>query len=284
MKKYLFVFIAGLLFADISSAQLGNILKRKAGEGAKKGAQTGTEKAIDKGVNNIFSKKNKKSANADSTNQSVSKTSSGGATTSSTTTNTNTPPPELDEPIPAIINFDWQVVQRTAKDPDDDDNNGKAYQEVTYYFTSNGDYTAIKPEDKSFSLMIYSKKGHTWIFDDKDKTITVMSMPKIVGEGAQAGKDVATSIKKAPLAKDKGDEKFTITKTGKTKTILTYTAEEYELKNTSASTTSGTSKTGTGSFWYITAPFDPVKIYTMGAGRPADISKMQNDPKFKNNI
>jgi len=195
------------------------------------------------------------------------------------------PNPNMDEPIPPIINFDWEVQQRMRKDDDDDDDhNGKAYKEVTYFFTSGGEYAAVKPEDKSFSLMVYSKKGHTWLFDDKKKTITVMSMPKTVGEGAAMGKAIAEDIKKAPLHKDRDDETITITKTGKTKSVLGYTADEYEMKNNRVQTTSKTSKTGTASFWYAKVPFDPVKIYTMGAGRPADMSAMQKNPKMKNNI
>jgi hypothetical protein len=189
----------------------------------------------------------------------------------------------MDEPIPTEINFDWQVTQRLQKD-DDDKNDGKGYKYVTYFFTSTGDYAAVKPEDKSFSLMIYSKKGHTWIFDDKKKTITVMNMPKTVGEGGLMGKKIAEDIKKAPLRKDKDDEAFTITKTGKTKNILGYTAAEFEMKNNKVLTTKNAAKSGTMSFWYVKAPFDPVKIYTMGAGRPADMSKLQNNPRMKNNM
>jgi hypothetical protein len=192
------------------------------------------------------------------------------------------PKQNLEEPIPPVINFDWQVVQRIPKD-EDDDNDGKAYNEVTYFFTSSGDYAAIKPTDKSFNLMIYSKKGYTWMFDDKKKIITVMGMPKIVGEGAVLGKEVATKINKAPLNKGK-DEMFTITKTGKTKPFLSYTADEYLMKNNKVIASSNTSHTGTASFWYVKVPFDPIKIYTMGAGRPADLNKLQNDPRMKNNI
>ena len=189
------------------------------------------------------------------------------------------------EPIPAIINFDWKVDQRMRKDDDDDDNNGKAYKTVTYLFTTNGDYAAIKPDDDaSFDLMIYSKKGYTWMIDDKKKTITVMSMPKTIGEGAIMGKAIAEDIKKAPLEKDRDNEKFTVTKTGKTKQFLGYTAEEYEMRNTTTLTTKNAGKTGTASFWYAKVPFDPVKVYTMGAGRPADMTKLQNDPRMKNNI
>ena len=193
------------------------------------------------------------------------------------------PVPNMDEPIPAIINFDWQVIQRTKKDKNDV-KDGKAYNEVTYFFTSNGDYAAVKPEDKSFSVMIYSKKGHTWMFDDKKKIITVMNMPKTVGEGGMLGKGIAEEIKKAPLTKDKHDEEFTIKKTGKTKSLFGYTADEYEMKSNKVITSKISSITGTVSFWYTKVPFDPVKIYTMGVGRPADLNKIQNDPKMKNNI
>jgi hypothetical protein len=206
----------------------------------------------------------------------------------STPSGSNTPgnntPGSMVEPIPPVINFDWKVSQRMRKD-DDDDNDGKAYKTATYLFTSNGDYAAIKPDDDaSFSLMIYSKKGQTWIMDDDKKTITVMNMPRTVGEGAVMGKAIAEDIKKSSLEKDRDDEKFTITRTGKTKQYLGYTAEEFELKNNSIKTSKNASKTGTASFWYAKVPFDPVKVYTMGVGRPADISKLQNDPRMKNNI
>ena len=195
----------------------------------------------------------------------------------------NIPEQNFDEPIPNIINFDWQVKQRTRKD-EDDEKDGKAYNEVTYFFTTNGDYAAVKPEDASFSVMIYSKKGHTWIIDDRKKTITVMNMPKTVGEGAMVGKRVAEGIKKAPLTKDRDDDEFTIRKTGKTKDFFGFTADEYEMKSTKVIASANASKTGTLSLWYATVPFDPVKIYTMGVGRPADLSKIQNNPKLKNNM
>lgn len=178
--------------------------------------------------------------------------------------------PQEDESIPATLTFDWQVTQLTG------DEDGQ--QEVTYYFTTSGDYAAVKPQDKSFSLMVYSKKGHTWMFDDKSKTVTVMSMPHVVGQGALAAKQMAEHYKKGPLKKDKDDEHLSIRKTGRTREIAGYTADEYEMTNTTAG------KSGAASFWYAKVPFDPVKIYTMGVGRPADLDKLRNDPKIKNNI
>jgi hypothetical protein len=128
--------------------------------------------------------------------------------------------------------------------------------------------------------MVYSKGGHTWMFDDKTKTIMVMSMPRVVGKGALAGKQMAEHFNKGPLKKDVDDEHLSMRKTGRTREIAGYTADEYEMTNTTASS----GKTGTASFWYAKVPFDPVKIYTMGVGRPADMDKLRNDPKMKNNI
>ena len=178
--------------------------------------------------------------------------------------------PQEDEPIPPTLTFDWQVTQRTGGEDGE--------QEVTYYFTTSGDYAAVKPQDKSFSLMVYSKKRHTWMFDDKSKTVTVMNIPSVVGKGALAAKQMAEHYKKGPLEEDKDDEHFSIRKTGRTRGIAGYTADEYEMINTTAG------KSGTASFWYAKVPFDPVKIYTMGVGRPTDLDKLRNDPKMKNNI
>jgi hypothetical protein len=193
----------------------------------------------------------------------------------------NNPKQNYEEPIPAIINFDWQVTQRMHKD-EEDDNNGKAYQIVTYFFTTNGDYAAVKPDDADFDLMIYSKHGQTWLFDDKKKTITVMNMPKTVGEGGMLGKQVAEKINKGPIAKDRDDETdLSVIKTGKTKNILGYTADEYQMRPKVIATKNAMPAI---SFWYAKVPFDPVRVYTMGTGRPADLSKIINNPKLKNSV
>jgi hypothetical protein len=188
------------------------------------------------------------------------------------------------EPIPASINFDWQVTQRMPKD-DDDDNNGQAYEMVTYYFTTNGDYTAIMSEGSTFSLMIYSKTGQTWTIYKNKNALIVMDMPKTVAEGGLVGKAVAEGIAKQPIEKDSTDdgETLDVVKTGKTKNILGYTADEYLMKPKQMKKTKEKNAAAI-SFWYIKVPFDPVRIYTMGVGRPADLSKIQNNPKYKNNI
>ena len=61
MKKYFTIIILLALIANFSYSQFGDLLKRRAAEGAKQGAEAGAERTIDKGIDKLFSRKNKKS-------------------------------------------------------------------------------------------------------------------------------------------------------------------------------------------------------------------------------
>lgn len=261
MKKILLAVTPILFLSGISMAQLGKILKRKAGDGVEQGARNATERTIDKVLTGKQKNKDADTAKGKQTTPVAAGSSS------------------VNVELPGIINFEWEVRQRIR-------NEEGGYRTPGYYFTTNGDYAAVIPppeEKKSFTMMIYTKEGRTLVIDDKKKTITLMRMLKVIGEGAAMSKEAAEQINKAPLKKEK-DEEFTISKTGKTKKILGYTAEEYLLKNNEGKTTQSTEKTGTASFWYAKVPFDPIRIYSMGIDRPSDLTKMKNDPKMKNNI
>ena len=67
MLKYIFSSAVIILLAGNCNAQLKELLKEKAGEGVKQGAQISTENAADKAINKLFSKKTKKSKNAETT-------------------------------------------------------------------------------------------------------------------------------------------------------------------------------------------------------------------------
>ncbi len=168
--------------------------------------------------------------------------------------------------LPATINFERTVVQQS---------NGEDGTSITtYYFTVNGDYAMAKHNEpgEDEKTILYTKEGHMCMINEKQKTIMIMNMPRIVGEGGQMGKEIAEKISKKPLKKD-DDDKMTVTKTGKTKTICGYTAYEYEIKN----------EGGLSSWWYAKVDFNPVKIYTMGAGNAATAANLKDKEKFKNN-
>jgi len=170
--------------------------------------------------------------------------------------------------LPAEIKFDRQVVQQT--------NGEDGIATTTYYFTTDGSYAMMKrqePGDDDKATILYTKDGKTCIIDEKRKTITIMNMPRVVGEGAQASKEVAEKISKKPLPKDNDKYKMTATATGKTKTICGYTSYEYEVKN----------EGGKSSWWYAKVDFDPILVYTMGVGKMGDVSKIKNDPAMKTN-
>lgn len=76
MKKYLLLSVLFILTVPIANAQLGDILKRKAGEGVKQGSEAGTEKAIDKGLDKLFKKKDR-NKNADTGSNAAQKTGTG---------------------------------------------------------------------------------------------------------------------------------------------------------------------------------------------------------------
>jgi len=170
--------------------------------------------------------------------------------------------------VPVTIEFDYEVIQQMANE------NGSKQQTIEYHFTKEGDYAAMKSsENDGLSWMIYTKEGATLMIDDRSKTITVMALHKIIGEGAKMGKDMAEGMNKKPLPKPTDREKMEVTKTGNTKAIFGYPAYEYIMKN----------EKGTMSWWYAKVDFDPILIYTMGAGKMGDLSKLKDNPAMQHN-
>lgn len=149
--------------------------------------------------------------------------------------------------LPFIITFSREVVQKmhTEEGP----------RTVTYYFSTNGDYAAMKPDPKSkmgMSLIIYTKGGTALMFNDKQKTVTVVKIEKVMGSGfGPKNKGVAQAVYNAPSR-----DKVNVTGTGKTKVICGYPAVEYEIK----------CKDGSAYWYFAKVDFNPIKIYTMGLG------------------
>ena len=154
--------------------------------------------------------------------------------------------------MPAEIKFDKNVVQKI-----EDKKNGT----ISYYFTTSGDYMALKPNDKDASLIIYTKEGDMMAVNEKDKTIIVMNLKRFMTSMANAAKD----RKDKKPGKDSIDTKTNFKKTGNTKIISGYTAEEDEIKRDNDIINA----------WYLKADFDANLIGYLGFG------KMPNMPAAK---
>ena len=154
--------------------------------------------------------------------------------------------------MPGEIKFDKIVVQKIED---------KKTSTLSYYFTTSGDYMALKPESKDASLIIYTKDGDMLMVNDKEKSIIVMNLKGFMTHMADRAKD----MKDKKTTKDTSDIKSNFRKTGKTKTISGYTAEEYEIKHDKDVINA----------WYLKADFDANMLSFFGFG------KMPNMPGGK---
>jgi len=140
--------------------------------------------------------------------------------------------------MPAEIKFDKNVVQKIED---------KKTNTLSYYFTANGDYAALKPDSKEGALIIYTKEGNMLMVNEKEKSIMVMNMKAFLTKAKDYVKD-------KNYTKDSAASKTSFKKTGNTKTICGYPAEEYEITN----------EKGKMNIWYIKADFDSALVLSMG--------------------
>jgi hypothetical protein len=166
--------------------------------------------------------------------------------------------------MPAEIKFDKNVIQKI---------NDKKDGTLSYYFTSNGDYAAMKPDSKDGSLIIYTKEGNMLIVSEKEKAIIVMNMKGFLDKAKDYAKD-------KNYTKDSAASKTSFKKTGNTKTICGYTAEEYEI----------TSEKGKMNVWYAKVDFDSALLLSMraakgpGAKSPSSGNDLENIPGVGKNL
>lgn len=166
--------------------------------------------------------------------------------------------------MPAEIKFDKTVVQKIED---------KKTATLTYYFTANGDYAAMKPDNKDGSLIIYTKEGNMLIVSEKEKSIIMMNMRGFLNKAKDYAKDHHNT-------KDSTAAKTNIKKTGNTKTICGYPAEEYEIN----------SEKGKMNVWYAKVDFDSALALSMGMGKgpgaksPSPGTDLENIPGIGKNL
>lgn len=175
--------------------------------------------------------------------------------------------------VPSSFQFDYKVVYQIN---DEDKNSSKT---MTYYFTKNSEFMGMQPsgeDKKDIELMVSTKDGNLLTFTEKlnqgktQKVLTVMnmrSMMKGIGESATA---VAKSLSEEDMnvsEKNKPNELNNFVKTGKTKQVFGYTADEYSKEVNQDR--NGKKRSGTMSIWYAKVDFDPHMMFSMGMGNMA---------------
>ena len=176
--------------------------------------------------------------------------------------------------VPAAYHFDYKVVYEVDREEK------KTPETMSYYFTKNGDYTSMESQEmekeKDMNFMVSTKDGLMITFGEEPvpknpnqhrKVLKVMDMHSMMKGSGEAMAALAKSMpkKENPEAeKKKPNELDNFVKTGRTKQVFGYTAEEYskEIKKEE----NGKMHEGTMSVWYAKVDFDPAMMFSLGMG------------------
>ena len=155
--------------------------------------------------------------------------------------------------LPASFRFDYEVVQMNI-----DKKKSADSAEMHWYYDKDGQYGALKvvkgksPSDND-NFVVFDKEGTMIIFDQGKKSVVIMRLRKLMGDfGAAAAKDSSGHMHRDTDKK----EKYSSVKTGKTKNIAGYPAEEYLVTD---------DKGKKGFVWYAKVDFNPQTIFGFAA-------------------
>jgi hypothetical protein len=179
--------------------------------------------------------------------------------------------------VPSAYQFDYKVVYEVDRD------DKKGPETMNYYFTKNGDYMSMESPEmekgKDMNFMVSTKEGMMITFGEESvpknpnqhrKVLKVMDMHSMMKGGAEAITALAKTMPKKDTAdpeKKKSNDLDNFVKTGRTKQVFGYTAEEYskEIKKEE----NGKMHEGTMSVWYAKVDFDPEMMFSLGMGSMA---------------
>jgi hypothetical protein len=179
--------------------------------------------------------------------------------------------------VPAAYHFDYKVVYEVDRE------DKKGPETMSYYFTKNGDYMSMESsemeKEKDMNFMISTKDGLMITFgeepipkkqDQSRKVLKVMDMHSMMKGSAETIAALAKTMPKkdqADAEKKKPNEMDNFVKTGRTKQVFGYTAEEYSKNFTKEE--NGKVHEGTMSVWYAKVDFDPEMMFSLGMGSMA---------------
>ena len=195
--------------------------------------------------------------------------------------------------VPGVYKFDYKVTYEMNNDEK------KTPETVVYYFTKNGDFMSMESsemeKEKDMNFMVSTKDGLMITFGEEPvpknpnqhrKVLKVMDMHSMMKGSGEALAALAKSMpkKENPEAeKKKPNDLDNFVKTGKTRQVFGYTAEEYskEIKKEE----NGKMHEGTMSVWYAKVDFDPEMMFSLGMGGLAGGgSQSRTNQSYPNNM
>ena len=157
--------------------------------------------------------------------------------------------------LPDSFQFDYtvtQTVHHAKKVPDS--------SVMHFFYTKSGDYAGAEISRNAGSkgnlFIVLTREGNSVIFDERSKTITVISIRKLASDLAGLTKWIKMDSVIANMRKRTDGKEMKSVKTGNHKQLGSYTSEEYVITD---------SKGQKGSVWCAKMDFDTQGDYMMGA-------------------
>jgi hypothetical protein len=157
--------------------------------------------------------------------------------------------------IPDNFRFDYEVIQVIASKKNTGDSST-----IHFFYTKSGDYAAArisrKASMKGNLFVVITRDGMSVIFDENHKSITIISIRKLISDLAGITKWIRMDSLIANMRKNTDGKDFQSAKTGITKKIESYNSEEYSISD---------NKGRKGSVWLASVDFNTQADYLLGA-------------------
>ena len=157
--------------------------------------------------------------------------------------------------LPGSYQFDYtvtQTVRHEKKIPDS--------SVIHFFYTKSGDYAGAEMSRNADSrgnlFIILTREGNSIIFDDHNKTITVISVRKLASDLTGLTKWIRMDSIMANMRRTRDGKEIKSVKTGNHKQLGNYSTEEYLVTD---------SKGHKGSVWCAKMDFDTQGDFIMGA-------------------
>ena len=157
--------------------------------------------------------------------------------------------------LPDSFQFDYtvtQTVRHAKKIPDS--------SIMHFFYTKSGEYagaeTSRNADSKGNLFIVLTREGNSIIFDEHSKSITVISIRKLVSDFAGLTKWIRMDSVIANMRKRTDGKNFQSVKTGNKKQLGNYTTEEYTVTDR---------KGHKGSVWLSSVDFNTQVDYIIGA-------------------